>query len=58
MNKGWLTLMAGIFGTIGAYVPVLFGDNDLLSGWSILGGVIGGLFGIWVGVKLAKRYGW
>jgi hypothetical protein len=57
MNKGLLTLMAGIFGFIGSYIPVLLGDNDLLSGWSILGGVIGGLFGIWVGVKLAKRFG-
>jgi hypothetical protein len=57
MNKGFLTLMAGIFGFIGSYIPVLFGDNDLLSGWSILGGVIGGLFGIWLAVKLSKRFG-
>jgi len=57
MNKGLLTFMAGICGLIGSYIPVLFGDNDLLSGWSILGGVIGGLFGIWVGVKLAQRVG-
>lgn len=57
MNKGLITLMAGIFGLVGSYLPVLFGDNDLLSGWSILCGVIGGLFGIWVGVKLAQRIG-
>ena len=48
--------MAAIFGFIGSYIPVLLGDHDLLGGWSILGGVIGGLFGIWVGVKLSKRY--
>lgn len=57
MNKGLLTLMAGVFGLIGSYMSVLFGDNDLLSGWSIFGGVVGGLFGIWVGVKLAQRIG-
>ena len=57
MNKGLLTLMATIGGTAGAYVPVLFGDNALLDGWGILGGVVGGLAGIWVGVKLSKRYG-
>lgn len=57
MSKGLLTLMATIGGVIGGYVPVLFGDNELLDGWSILGGVIGGLVGIWLGVKLYKRYG-
>lgn len=49
--KAILLLGATIFGLIGAYVPVLFGDNDLLSGWSILGSMIGGFFGIWVGYK-------
>lgn len=57
MNKGLLTLMAGVFGLVGSYIPVLFGDTDLLAGWSIFGGVVGGLFGIWVGVKLAQRIG-
>jgi hypothetical protein len=57
MNKGLLTIMAGVFSFVGSYIPVLFGDNDLFGGWSILGGVIGGLFGIWVGVKISKRYG-
>jgi uncharacterized membrane protein YfcA len=52
-----LTLMATVGGMIGGYVPVLLGDNELLDGWSILGGMIGGLLGIWVGVKLSKRFG-
>ena len=56
MNKSLLIVMATIFGAIGSYVPVVFGDNDMLSGWSIIGGTVGGLFGIWVGVKLAKRF--
>jgi hypothetical protein len=57
MNKRLLLLMATIGGIVGGYIPVLFGDNELLDGWSILGGLIGGLFGIWVGVWLSKRYG-
>ena len=41
-----------MFGILGSYVPVLFGDSDFFSGWSILGGMIGGFVGIWVGYKL------
>ncbi len=54
--KATILFCATVFGAIGSYVPVLFGDNDLLSGWSILMGTVGGLFGIWVGVKLYKAY--
>lgn len=57
MNKKVLLLFAAIFGTLGAYLPTLFGDTDLLSGWSILGGLVGGLLGIWLGVFVAKRWG-
>lgn len=57
MNKRTILLFASVFGFIGAYVPVLFGDTDMLSGWSILGGLIGGLFGIWLGVAVSKRWG-
>jgi hypothetical protein len=52
--KPMILLGATIFGIAGAYVPVLFGDSDPLSGWSILGGMIGGFFGIWVGYKVYK----
>jgi hypothetical protein len=57
MNKRTILLFASVFGFMGAYVPVLFGDNDMLSGWSILGGLVGGLFGIWLGVAASKRWG-
>lgn len=57
MNKKIISLMAIIGGTLGGYLPVLFGDNELLDGWSILGGLIGGFVGIWLGVVLSKRYG-
>lgn len=56
MDKKVILLVSIVFGAIGAYVPILLGDTDPLSGWSILGGLIGGLLGIWVGVKLSKRY--
>lgn len=51
MNKGLIMLMSGVGGTIGGYLPVLLGVGGL-SGWSILGGLIGGVVGIWAGIKL------
>jgi len=57
MNKKTILLFATVFSIAGAYVPVLFGDTDMLSGWSILGGLIGGFFGIWLGVAASKRWG-
>ena len=57
MSKGLLTLTATIGGAIGGYLPALFGDSELLDGWSILGGMIGGFVGIWLGVWLSKRFG-
>lgn len=57
MNKRLIMLFAIIFGALGGYAPVLFGDNDLLDGWSILGGLAGGLLGIWLGVVVSKRWG-
>jgi len=52
--KQTILLCATVFGIIGSYIPVLFGDNDLLSGWGILGGMVGGFIGIWAGVKLYR----
>lgn len=57
MDKKTILFFATIFSIAGAYVPILFGDTDMLSGWSILGGLIGGIFGIWVGVVVLKRWG-
>lgn len=54
MNKTILLLFATVFGAAGSYLPFLFGDKDIFSGWSILGGMIGGFFGIWLGVKFSK----
>lgn len=42
--------------TLGAYAPVVMGIDNGLGGWSILGGLIGGFCGIWLGVAVIKRY--
>ena len=55
MNKSLVMLFVIIFSTVGAYVPLLFGDTNILSGWSILGGTLGGFFGIWFAVWLNKQ---
>lgn len=52
MNKSLLILLAGVGGMIGSYVPILFGA-DSLGGWTILGSLVGGLAGIWIGYKLS-----
>lgn len=53
MNKGVVTLLAVVFGAIGAYVPIFAGwDPTGLGGLSVLGGLVGGLFGIWLAVKI------
>jgi hypothetical protein len=57
MNKKTILLFAAIFGTLGSYVPVLFGAGTLLDGWSILGGFVGGILGIWLGAVVSKRLG-
>lgn len=57
MNKRIILFFSAAFGILGGYLPVLFGDNSLLDGWSILGGLIGGIVGIWLGVVVAKRVG-
>lgn len=57
MYKLFVTLGAAIGGIAGAYLPFLWGDTDIFSGWSILFSVIGGLVGIWLGYLVAKRIG-
>lgn len=57
MSKRLVSLLAIIGMSVGGYIPVLFGDSSFLDGWSILGGLVGGIAGIWLGVQLAKRFG-
>jgi len=56
MNKHIIMFFAISFELVGNYVPTLFGNNDWFSIWSILGGVVGGIFGIWLGVVVSKRF--
>lgn len=51
MNKSLVYLCVIIVGLIGSYIPVIFGAAAL-SGWSILGGLIGGIAGIWLATRL------
>ena len=51
MNKGLIMLMSGVGGAIGSYIPVIFGASGF-GGWSVLGAFVGGLVGIYVGVKM------
>jgi len=55
MYKLLILIGATLGGIAGAYVPALWGDTDMFSGWSILCSTLGGLVGIWLGYKLAKR---
>jgi uncharacterized membrane protein YfcA len=57
MNKRIILLSATVFSGVGSYLPYLFGDNNLLDIWGILGGLFGGIFGIWLGVVVSKRLG-
>jgi hypothetical protein len=56
MNKKVITFFATAGMIAGGYVPVMFGwDPTGLNGLSILGGLVGGFLGIWLGV-VASRY--
>ena len=57
MNKKLILFCATIGGIGGGYLPYLLGDTDLLSGWSILGGFVGGIAGIWIGAVVSRRVG-
>jgi len=53
MNKTMLYLFITIGGAIGGYLPVLFGDSSMFSGWSVLGSTIGAIVGIFVAKRLS-----
>lgn len=43
--------------TIGAVVPMLWGDYNSFDLASVFCGMIGGFLGIWLAVWLSKRFG-
>lgn len=50
----WFGVLVG--SSLGGYAPVLFGESAF-SLWGVLGSTIGGVAGIWAGIKLSDRYG-
>ncbi|MFZ1258751.1 MAG: hypothetical protein WAQ25_04760 [Candidatus Saccharimonas sp.] len=56
MNKAVTMICMSIGSAIGGVIPWMFGDHDMLSGWVFLGGLVGGVIGVWVGVKLARQF--
>jgi len=54
--KLMITVFVFIFSIAFAYIPALWGDNNIFSGWSILLGGVGGILGVYVGVVVAKRW--
>lgn len=56
MEKTVVYIIIAITGSIGGYIPVLFGA-DPFGGWSILGSGIGGIVGIVVFYQ-AKKAGY
>lgn len=49
----WLGVFVG--GTVGGYIPVLFGAG-FLSYSSIIMSTLGGMLGIWAGFKLSQWF--
>jgi hypothetical protein len=49
-NRSLYYLGAGVGGTIGGFLPGLWGASDF-SGWGILLSTVGGLLGIWLAYK-------
>lgn len=56
MNKTVMMIMSTLGMTVGGAIPALFGAS-MLGGWSILGGLIGGFVGIWLGVVVSRQLG-
>jgi hypothetical protein len=56
MNKALLWGSITVFSIIGSYIPALW-HADMFSAASILGGLIGGLFGIWAALKINEYIG-
>lgn len=54
--KALISFCVLVFATAFAYIPYLWGDDNFFGGWSILCSTIGGFFGIWVAVKIHKRW--
>ena len=52
-KKGTVMLGMVVGSTIGGYLPILFGVSAF-SFTSLITGFIGGILGIWIGVKIIR----
>ncbi len=50
-TKAWVTMLMLVGSIIGGYLPILLGASGL-SMWTILTSAVGGVLGIWIGLKL------
>jgi hypothetical protein len=55
-KKTIISIMAGVGMTLGSIIPMLW-NGDLLGGVSILLGLVGGIVGVWLGVKNGNALG-
>lgn len=55
-KKTIISLAAGIGMTIGSVIPMLW-NGSLLGGMSVLLSLVGGIVGVWLGVKFANAVG-
>lgn len=55
-KKTIISIMAGVGMTLGSMIPMLW-NGDLLGGVSILLGLVGGIVGVWLGVKIGNTLG-
>jgi hypothetical protein len=46
----WISIT--VFSLIGSYIPVVLWHAGGLSGWSLFGGLVGSIFGIWAAFRL------
>lgn len=58
MSKKTIVMSCVTIGMVGGgFLPWVFGDRSLVGGWEVLGGLLGGIAGIWLGTKIAKNIG-
>jgi len=57
INKRVVMAGAIIGMTLGAFMPMLWGDNDTFGVASLLLTMVGGFVGIWLAVWVSKRLG-
>jgi len=57
MNKTVLMIFATIGMTVGAFIPALWGDNNMFGIASLFFSMVGGFIGIWLGIVVSKKIG-